>query len=424
MDKLILWKDKEGRKPLLLYGARQVGKTHILREFGESFYKNTIYINLELEKAVATYFSETLDPEKIIRNLEVYKNEEITPDQTLIILDEVQTSEEALNSLKYFYELAPEYHVVAAGSLAGVAINREKYSFPVGKVETFTLYPFDYEEFLWAMGEQRLCATIKECFENVIPMVEGLHQKALELYRMYLIIGGMPACINEYLKRQKLIDVPLVALEILNDYIADMAKYASAKESVKIRACFNSVPTQLGKQNKKFQYKVVQRGGSASFFGESIDWLTLAGVVLKCQKITQGNEPIAAYMDLPSFKLYSCDTGLFVAQSGMSQHTILSDEENNFLGALVENYVATQLVAKGYPLYYWESEHTAELDFVLQKENIILGIEVKKGQHIKSRSLTLFGVKYPKTKKIRISSKNFGHTDSITSIPLYSIFCL
>lgn len=422
-EKLIEWKNKPDRMPLIINGARQVGKTYILREFGERHYKNVVYINLEINYAVASYFTETIAPEKIIRYLEAAVGEEIIPGQTLIILDEIQSCERALTSMKYFCEDAPEFHIVAAGSLLGVAINRQNYSFPVGKVETITLYPLDFEEFLLAMGEERLSAEIHRCYDKMEPMPEGLHQKAIEIYRMYLIIGGMPACINAFKKNKKLLDVPNVQKEILDNYIADMAKYASNTESVKIRACYNSIPSQLAKDNKKFQYKVVQKGGSTSIFGVSIEWLTLAGVALKCQKIEQAFEPIAVYSDLSSFKLYMGDVGLLGLKSGISHQSILSGDGNIFIGAMTENYVAQELTAKGYNLFYWSSEHTAELDFVLQKENCIYGIEVKKGEHTKSKSLGIFSEKYSNTHPIRFSSKNFGMTDKVKAIPLYAVFC-
>lgn len=424
-EKLFEWKSrKQDRKPLILNGARQVGKTYILRLFGEQHYKNVVYINLESNQAVASYFSENIEPEKIIRYLEATVNEEIIPEQTLIILDEIQSSERALTSLKYFCEEAPEYHIVAAGSLLGVAINRQNYSFPVGKVTTLTLYPLDFEEYLWAMGETLLCSEIRNCYQTMQPLVEGLHQKAIEYYRMYLIIGGMPAVINTFLNSKKLLDVPNIQSEILNNYIADMAKYSSNSDSVKIRACYNSIPAQLAKENKKFQYKVVQKGGTASIFGVSIEWLALAGIVLKSQKTEQGFDPISVYSDLSAFKLYMADVGLLVMKSGLSHQTILSGGDNTFMGAMTENYVAQQLVAKGDLLYYWESDYIAELDFVLQRDNCIYAIEVKKGEHTKSKSLNLFIDRYKPTCAIRFSLKNFGETEKIKSIPLYAVFCV
>lgn len=422
---LIRWKESSGRKPLVLNGARQVGKTYILREFGEKYYKNTVYVNLETNLSVAEYFDNDISPERIIRFLEAYAKEAIIPGETLIILDEVQSCERALTSLKYFCENAPEYHIAAAGSLLGVAINRERFSFPVGKVDTITMYPLTFEEFLWANGEEMLCEEIRGCYEELSPMPQALHERAVDLYRCYLIVGGMPSAVNEFVSSGKLVMIPDIQNKILNDYIADMAKYADGKQSVKIRACYNSIPAQLAKDNKKFQYKVVQKGGSAALFGESIDWLSFAGVVLKCQKIEQAVEPISVYTDLSSFKLYMSDTGLLVMKSRLSQQTVLSGEPNLFMGAVCENYVAQALTAKGYPLYYWASEHTAELDFVIQKGSQIIGIEVKKAQHVKSKSLFEFTKKYSPAYSIRLSEKNFGTADNnVRIVPLYAAFCI
>ena len=424
-EQLLAWKNKTaGRLPLIVNGARQVGKTYILRKFGEEQFKNVVYINLETNLTIASYFNDNIAPERLLRYLEASTGERIIPGETLIIFDEIQSCERALTALKYFCEETPEFHIAAAGSLLGVAINRQHYSFPVGKVETITLYPLDFEEYLWARGKKLLCGEIRTAYETMEPLPDALHQEAIELYREYLIIGGMPACINAFLKSGSFLDVPLVQNEILDNYIADMAKYASNTDSVKIRACYNSIPAQLAKDNKKFQYKVVQKGGSATLFGASIEWLNLAGVVLKCQRINQAFEPIAVYADLSAFKLYMGDVGLLTMKSGLSQQTVLSGEGNTFMGAVTENYVAQQLAAKGYDLYYWESSSTAELDFVLQKGNQIIGIEVKKGEHVRSRSLSVFVDSYKPAYSIRLSLKNFGEKDGLKSVPLYAAFCI
>ena len=347
-QQLQAWKDKTTeRKPLIINGARQVGKTYILRKFGEEAFENVVYINLETNTTIASYFHENIEPERLLRYFEASTGERIIPGQTLVILDEIQSCERALTALKYFCEEVPEYHIAAAGSLLGVAISREHYSFPVGKVETITLFPFDFEEYLWARGKYTLCDLIRTAYETMEPLPEALHMAAIELYREYLIVGGMPACINEFLKRRSFLDVPNVQNEILNNYIADMAKYASNADSVKIRACYNSIPAQLAKDNKKFQYKVVQKGGSVTIFGASIEWLNLAGVVLKCQRIGEAYEPISVYADPSAFKLYMADVGLLTAKSGISQQTVLSGAGNTFMGALTENYVAQQLASKG-----------------------------------------------------------------------------
>ena len=421
-EQLLAWKQKTSdRLPLIVNGARQVGKTYILRKFGEEQFSNVVYINLETNLTVASYFDENIQPERLLRYLEASTGEHIIPGETLIIFDEIQSCERALTALKYFCEETPEFHVAAAGSLLGVAINRQKYSFPVGKVETITLYPLDFEEYLWARGKEFLCREIRASYESMEPLPDALHQEAVELYREYLLIGGMPACINAFLKRGSFLDVPLVQSEILDNYIADMAKNA---DSMKIRACYNSIPAQLAKDNKKFQYKVVQKGGSATLFGASIEWLNLAGVVLKCQRINQAFEPIAVYADLSAFKLYMGDVGLLTMKSGISQQTVLSGEGNTFMGALTKNYVAQQLAAKGYDLYYWESSSTAELDFVLQKGSQIIGVEVKKGEHVRSRSLSVFVSNYKPAYSIRLSLKNFGEKDGLKAIPLYAVFCV
>ena len=426
-EKLVAWKNnRKDRMPLLLYGARQVGKTHILREFGEQNYKNIAYVNLEINQTVSSYFSENIEPERIIRFLEVSTSEKIVPGETLIIFDEIQSCERALTALKYFHENTPEYHIACAGSLLGVAINREQYSFPVGNVDSMTLFPFDFEEYLWALEEDLLCDEIRNSFVSNEAFPNALHEKALELYKLYIIIGGMPKSIIEYLQTKSLLTVPDVQSKIINDYIADMSKYASNSDSVKIRAAFNSIPIQLAKDNKKFQYKIVQKGGTATIFGASIDWLDFAGVILKCKKIEHGFMPISVYNDLSSFKLYMSDVGLLTMKSGISQQTVLAAGEigNTFLGAISENYVAQCFAANKHGLYYWTSDNSAELDYVLQLGNEIVPVEVKTGKRTKAKSLSVFIEKYKPSYSIRISSKNFGFTNNIKSVPLYAVFCI
>ena len=424
-EKLLQWKNKtKDRKPLILNGARQVGKTYLLREFGEKYYKNTVYVNLEISREVRAYFEENLEPERILRFLEAVAGERIIPEETLIILDEIQSCEKALTSLKYFCEETPEYHITAAGSLLGVAINRNQYSFPVGKVETIELFPMDFEEFLWAFGKEFIAVQIRDSFHTMTALPEGLHKETIEYLRQFLIVGGMPAAVNTFLDTGKFLDASSVQSEIVDNYIADMAKYASNTDSVKIRACYNSIPAQLAKENKKFQYKVVQKGGTTAIFGVSIEWLNLAGIVIKCQRVEHGFEPIPVYTDLSSFKLYMSDVGILTMKSGLPHHIILSGEGNTFLGALMENYVASQLKANGYDLYYWTSEYSAELDFVIVKDQRVYAIEVKKGEHVRSKSLSQFVSKYHPYRAIRFSMKNFGNENDIWSIPLYAVFCL
>lgn len=422
---LIEWKNSSARKPLILNGARQVGKTFILREFGRENYKNTVYVNLESNGTVTSMFNDDISPSKLIKYLEVETGERILPNETLIILDEIQSCERAVTSLKYFCEEAPDYHIAAAGSLLGVAINRNQTSFPVGKVNVLRLYPLDFEEFLTAMGNDLLIDEITECYTQMSPMNEGLHQKALDLYHDYLIIGGMPEAVKAFIETNSYIDASLVQSSIIDSYTADMAKYASNSEAVKIRACYNSIPAQLAKDNKKFQYKVVQKGGSSSIFGASLEWLKQAGVILECQRVDQGTMPLPVYADQTSFKIYMSDVGLLVNKSQMSVNTIITGESNIFMGAVTENYIAQQLAAKNYPLYYWTVANSqAELDFVLQKNDKIYAIEVKKGEHVRSRSLSVFKQKYSPDYAIRFSQKNFGKTEDVISIPLYAAFLL
>jgi len=426
VDQLIKWKNKSGRMPLILNGARQVGKTYILKEFATQNFKQFVYINLETNININSYFDGDISPMNILQYLESVSDIRIIPGETLIILDEIQSCSRALLSLKSFCEDAPQYHIVAAGSLLGVAVNREKYSFPVGKVDELSMYPMDFEEFLWAMNRTVLSQDILTHFNQNKPMPNALHNEALELYKRFLIVGGMPAALKEFIGSSSFLTVKDVQGRILNEYIADMAKYANATAAVKIRACYNSIPAQLAKENVKFQYKIVQRGGTATIFGESIEWLVYAGIALKCQKTNHGFMPVSAYADLSDFKLYMSDAGMLTMKSGMATQTILSplEEDNMFLGMISENYVAQALVCNGFPLFYWKNENTAELDFVVQIAGEVIPVEVKKGQRTKSTSLNMFMKQYKCKYAIRISGKNFGFENYIKSVPLYAVWCL
>lgn len=420
------WKDKRNRMPLVVGGARQVGKTYILQEFGRENFEHVVYLNMEIEMALVRLLDTELSPVKIIQFVESLKGVRITAGRTLIFFDEVQACERALTVLKYFYEQAPQYHVVAAGSLLGVAVNRQKYSYPVGKVEELTLYPLDFEEFLWALGKEELAVKIREHYANDETMPEAWHELALELYRVYFIVGGMPAVVLEYLQTNSFIQVQQIQNNILNQYIADMAKYADPTTSVRIRACYNSIPSQLAKENTKFQYKVVQRGGTATIFGEAIEWLVFAGIALKCQRLEHGFVPMNAYVDLSDFKLYMADIGILTLRSGMPLQTILStvEEANTYMGAMTENYVAQALASNGYKPCYWQSDGKAEVDFVLQLDGKVIPVEVKKGRRNRSKSLGVFVEKYQSCYSIRVSKKNFGFENGIKSVPLYAVFCI
>jgi len=426
LDSLVEWKNNEERKPLILNGARQVGKTYVLEQFGSEQFENVIYLNMEIEGAVRDFIDKELSPRKIIQFLEAVKKQEIIPDKTLVFFDEIQACERALTSLKYFCEQTPEYHIAAAGSLLGVAINRENYSFPVGKVNELYMYPLDFEEFLWALGYEKLAEEIKDHYISNEAMPDALHNVALELYRKYFIVGGMPAAVDSFIKTDSFLKVQIIQNDILNEYIADMAKYADTATSVKIRACYDSIPAQLAKENTKFQYKVVQRGGTAAIFGEAIEWLNLANITLKCQRLEHGFIPINAYMDLINFKLYMGDIGILTLRSEVPLQTILStiETDNTYLGAMTENYVAQCFKGKKYRLAYWQSEGKAEVDFVLQIDGKVVPVEVKKGMRNRSKSLGVFMEKYQSEYAIRISKKNFGFENKIKSVPLYAAFCI
>jgi len=273
-DELVQWKNKPGRMPLIVNGARQVGKSYILQEFGSREFDNAIIVNLETDKALAEKFEETILPVPVIQYLESAHSQRIIPNKTLVIFDEIQACERALTSLKYFCEQAPEYHIVAAGSLLGIAVNRSKYSFPVGKVDEINMFPMDFEEFLWALNRENFADAIREHYESNEPL--NVHSMAIDFYNRYLITGGMPAAVKEFINTNSFVSVADIQNRILNEYIADMAKYAEPAESIKIRACYESIPAQLAKENRKFQYSVVQKGGSVSIFGESIEWLKYA----------------------------------------------------------------------------------------------------------------------------------------------------
>ena len=426
LSKLVAWKNSEDRKPLLLNGARQVGKTFVLETFAKENFDHVLYLNLEIETDFRDFFDGDISPKRIIQHLELSKKQTIIAEKTLIFFDEIQACERAMTSLKYFCEQAPEYYVVAAGSLLGVAVNREKYSFPVGKVDEQYMFPLDFEEFLWALGYEKLTEEIRNHFESNDPMNKMLHKLALDLYKKYLIVGGMPAVVKRFVETESFINVQVIQNNIFNEYTADMSKYADTITSVKIKACYNSIPVQLAKENRKFQYKIVQKGGTATLFGESIEWLHLAGTVLKCQKITEGNIPIAVYAYFPDFKLYMSDVGLLTLKSRLPAEMLVSEnnEGNPFMGSVTENYVAQAFAANEISLFYWKNNNTAEVDFVLQHGVEVIPVEAKRGIHTRSKSLNIFAKQYHCPYSIRISQNNFGFENGIQSIPLYAVFCI
>lgn len=425
MEKLLQWRNQQHtRMPMLLYGARQVGKTFVMRELAASAFSSAVYVNFEEDLRIGSYFQTNIKAADMISVLEKYYSQKIIPDETLIIFDEIQMCERALTSLKYFAEEAPEYHVIAAGSLLGVALKREQYSFPVGKVQMLTMYPMDFEEYLWAKGKELMSEEIRRHFADNTAMAAELHQEAMQEYRHYCITGGMPAVLKADIVRDSVLTQGEMRQMILNAYIADMAKHAQAKETVKIFAAYDSLPVQLARDSKKFQYKLIKSGARASQYGDSIDWLVQSGIVNKCSKCTQGFMPPAAYQDLSAFKLYYSDLGLLSARTGMTEQSLLSQESERFRGIYAENYAACALCANGYELFYWESDGEAEVDFLIVRQGSVIPVECKAGEHVKAKSLMVYQKKYHPLYCIRISARNFGMADGIKSVPLYAVFCI
>ena len=427
MVDLLKWKDKKNRKPLLLYGARQVGKTYLVNEFGNKYFKDIIYVNFEKNEMVSKIINENISPEYIIKNLELIYNKKISKENTLIFFDEIQKNPRALTSLKYFCEEAPEYYVIGAGSLLGVYIKKEGYSFPVGKVDTLTINPLSFEEFLINTNNELLLNNIVECFNNNTPMSNAAHEKAIDLYYDYLTVGGMPEVVLEYINSNSLIAVSEYQRNIIDAYKSDITKYCTdANEANKILATFDSIPIQLAKDNKKFQYKLVQKGGTNTIFGNSINWLVNAGIANKCVK-TKIGIPLKMYEELESFKLYMNDVGLLTNLSEFPVYLMKNKEIINgtMIGMLTENYVASSLKYNGLNLNYWKNEYDSEVDFVLQSQNgDIIPLEVKANIHTKSRSLNNYIKEYNPKYSIRLSLKNFGFENNIKCIPLYGVFCI
>lgn len=418
---LLAWKNKKNHLPLLMYGARQIGKTYIIKEFGEEEFKNVVYVNFEKESSLDAYLELSIDPHFIIKTIEHLQGITIDPETSLIFFDEIQNSERALSSLKYFAEEASQYNIIAAGSLLGVKIKRERFSFPVGKVQIMNMFPMDFEEFLLAKDKNALLTAIKECYKNMKPMPVALHEEAMLEYKNYLIVGGMPAVVAAYVEGR---DYAELQDFLYSAYVADMAKYATKSESVKIAEAYDSLPVQLSKENKKFQYKLIKKGGRAALYGEPIDWLIQSGICLKCTLVEQGLLPLSAYQDLSSFKLYYSDMGIFSSRTHTTLAMLSNPAMQQFLGALSENYVAIALSANGYELNYWTSSFDAEVDFVIIKDDNIIPVECKAGEHVRSRSLQVYMKRYNSPYAIRISARNFGIENNIRSVPLYAAFCV
>ncbi len=420
------WKESEHRKPLILQGARQVGKTYSILEFGRTNYENVAYFNFETNPKLNETFEENISPDYLIPILSHIAGQTIIREKTLIVFDEVQLCERALTSLKYFCEDAPDYHIIVAGSLLGVAVNRTSFSFPVGKVDMKTLYPMDMEEFMLAMGESELVEKIRECFRTDSPMPAALHDAAMQLYRQYLVVGGMPECVMLFKETRDYILVRHTQDTILASYLNDMSKYNNLNEIKKTRLAYDNITVQLSKRNTRFQYKLIKKGGRASEFENAIEWLCLSGIVSQVYKVEQIKKPLENYRDIDAFKIYVSDLGLLCAKKDLAANDILYmvEELNDFKGGMVENYVNVQLSINGYNTYYWESARGAEVDFIIQRGGRLIPIEVKSADNTRAKSLKIYIDTYKPDYAIKISAKNFAFEDNKKVVPLYAAFCI
>ena len=430
--KLQAWSESSHRKPLVIFGARQVGKTYAIKQLASDRYDSLAYIDFSRDARAAALFDASLAPAELVPKLEVFLHTLIDPDRTLIVFDEVQLCERALTSLKYFCDDAPQYHVVAAGSLLGVALKRELYSFPVGKVDLLQLHPLSFEEFLWARGETRLADTIRDAYENAPDQAFALHDRAMQLVHEYELIGGMPEIVSAYVAN----DAPGIdAMESARNkqqeinvaYLADMAKYATPTETPRIMAVWNSIPQQLAKENHKFQYKLIKSGGRAAIYENAIAWLDAAGIIMRCTQVTEATAPLKTFENNSSFKIYTADVGLLSAQYEAIPQDLepATDKAAGFRGGITENYVLQQLVASDSSVYYWGTTSKAEVEFIARaKQGDVIPIEVKSGRNVTARSLESFRERYHPPYLVRVSARNFGVGNGIRSIPLYAAWLL
>ena len=426
MDFLKSWKDSPYRKPLILQGARQVGKTYSLLEFGRTYYENVAYFNFESNPRLASVFEGDLTPQYLISVLSHISGQSIVSEHTLVIFDEIQLCQRALTSLKYFYEQAPQYHIAVAGSLLGVAVNRDEFSFPVGKVDIKTMYPMDIEEFMLAMGYEDLICKIRNSFDNNEPLPEILHSEAMDLYRKYLVVGGMPECVMKYVQTKDYTLIRHIQSMILEGYLDDMSKYNTKNEIKKTRLAYDNITVQLSRKNTRFQYKLIKKGARAREFENAIEWLSLSGVVSQVYKVEQVKKPLENYRDIDSFKIYVSDIGLLCAKKDLFVQDILfqSSDMDDFKGGMTENYVNTQLIIAGYKTYYWMSERGAEVDFVILRDGKIIPIEVKSADNAMAKSLNVYIKTFEPEYAIKLSANNFGFKNNIKTVPLYAAFCI
>ncbi len=419
--KLIEWKEQPTRKPLVLFGARQTGKTTSVLNFAKNHYEKVIHIDFYKQDYLKAAFRGKLDPASIVSALEALLATTIDAPHTLLFLDEIQACDEALTALKFFSEEESSYDVIAAGSLLGVHVAR-KGSFPVGYVDMLTMHPMDFEEFCWAMDQERAFDLVRECFKTLSYC--AVHENMMDLYRKYLLIGGMPEAVKMFTSGAMLDRVRIVQQNILTAYVADMAKYASSADAVKIVETWESIPAQLAKESgsTKFMWRYVASGAKAERYRTAVDWLVAAGLINKCTQVSEGVAPLRSFEIATSFKLYLLDVGLLATEFDARP----SDFEDNeirsarFRGGIAENYAMQQLVASGMTPYYWGQQSTYEVDFVMRLKEGVVPIEVKSGEHVRAKSAQRFAGKYGSPYLIHMTAKNFGQTDAVKSIPLYA----
>lgn len=421
-NKLINWKNSKRRKPLILKGARQVGKTYILKELGKNEYLNVAYFDFEKDPGLNDFFKRKISTKKIIEKLTIYSETEILPEKTLIIFDEIQESSETLTSLKYFNENAGEYHIVAAGSLLGIKVGISSI-FPVGNVNFLDLYPFSFGEYLDGIGKTLLRKLLQN--KTTLSQIETtFHEELIEHLKMYYFIGGMPEAIKVYVEDKNLNDVRDIQNEILTAYKIDISKHTTKGESIKIIDAWNSIPGQLAKENKKFQYNKISKNARTRNYNESIQWLVDAGLVYKSYNIKTPKLPLSAYKEDNIFKLFLLDTGLLGALLNLSSKTIVEKNKlfSEYNGAFNENYVAQELIANNHKeLYYWTSKTSAEVDFIIYHNEQIFPLEVKAGISTKKKSLKVYGEKYQDKFLHRATLRNFKQDGKICNYPLYAI---
>lgn len=418
-QKLIEWKNSQVRKPLIIQGARQVGKTWLMKNFGEQNFEKYVYLNFESSTRLKDLFLADYNIQRIIAAIEIETNQKIDSKNTLLIFDEIQEAEKGLTALKYFCEEAPEYFIVAAGSLLGVSMQK-KHSFPVGKVDFLSLFPMSFTEFLESNNEERLATEIKNANWDLL---NSFHDRLVEQLRLYYYIGGMPEAVYAYLQNKNLEVVREIQDKILLGYANDFAKYAPNEIVPKIKLVWNSIISQLSKENKKFIYGQIKKGGRAKEFELAIAWLVDAGLILKVNNLSKPELPLNAYAEFDNFKLYFLDIGLLNAMGGLDKQILLEKNTilTEFKGALTEQFVCQQLFPKS-NLYYWSAPlGNAEIDFVFQIRNEVIPVEVKAEENLKAKSLKVFVEKFENKNAIRTSMSKFRKEDWLTNIPLYAV---